>query len=83
MQASHTFKTRFFEFSKGCALISSGATRNRKENLKRHILMYSIGGWTGEGNIVLPAHSITVNSWRAVAARRSEFKHHVLWFLSR
>ena len=38
--------------------ISSGATRNRKENLKTSILMYSIGSWTGEVNNVFPAHAI-------------------------
>ena len=58
MPASQTFKTGFFKFSKGCAPNFEWAPRNRKENLKWYILMYSIGGWTGEGNIVLPAHAI-------------------------
>ena len=60
MQASHTLKTRFSNFRKVVPLISSGATRNRKENLKWHILMYSIGGWTGEGVNVFPAHAIYI-----------------------
>ena len=38
--------------------ISSGATWNRKENLKPHIFMYSIGGWTGRANIHWSAHAI-------------------------
>ena len=42
--------------------ISSGATRKRKENLKTHILMYRLGGWTGGGDIYFPAHSIIVTS---------------------
>ena len=60
MQASHTLKTRFSNFRKVVPLISSGATRNRKENLKWHTLMYSIGGWTGEENIVWSANAINL-----------------------
>ena len=40
-------KQVFSNFRKVVHQISSGATRNRKENLKTHILVYSIGGWTG------------------------------------
>ena len=58
MQASQTFKTRFSNFRKVVPQISSAATRNRKENLKTHILMYSIGGWMGRANIHFSAHSI-------------------------
>ena len=63
MQASQTFITRFSNFREVVHQISSEATRNHRENLKTHILMYSIGGWTGVGvrvgaNIHSPAHSI-------------------------
>ena len=61
MQASQTFKTRFSNFRKVVHQISSAATRNRKENLKTRILMYSIGGWTGRANIVWSANSISGN----------------------
>ena len=59
MQASQTFKKRFSNFRKVVHQISSGVTRNRNENLKTRILIYSIGGWTGEGDIHLSAHSIS------------------------
>ena len=52
MQASQTFETRFSSFRKAVHQISSAATQNRKENLKTHILMYSIGGWTGGGTFI-------------------------------
>ena len=58
MQASQTFKTRFSYFRNVVPQISSGATLNSKENLETHILMYSIGGWTGEANIHWSAHAI-------------------------
>ena len=62
MQASQTFKAGFFSnFRNVVHQIWSGAARHRKENLKRHILMFRIGGWTGEGNNVFPAHSIYTN----------------------
>ena len=48
----------FSNFRKVVHQISSAATWNRKENLKTHILMYSIGGWTGRANIHWSAHAI-------------------------
>ena len=58
MQASQNFITRFSNFRGVVHQVSSGATQNRRENLKTHILMYSLGGWTGRANIELPAHAI-------------------------
>ena len=58
MQASQNFITRFSNFRGIVHQVSSGATRNRRENLKTHILMYSIGGWTGGANIHSSAQSI-------------------------
>ena len=58
MQALQTLKHVFSNFREVVHQISSAATRNRKENLKTHILMYSIGGWTGEANIHWSANAI-------------------------